>query len=81
MNFTVYIEDFMAEKVAAVAKIQGKTRNAIVREAIEEWCERHAISQWEPGFFDFEPIPNTPDFSEYRNEFKTSNEDTEDPLN
>lgn len=75
MNFTVYIEDFMAEKVIAVAKIQGKTRNAIVREALEEWYERHAISHWEPGFFDFEPISDLPDFSNYRLEFKPLKED------
>jgi len=78
MNFTIYIEDSTGQTITNVAHALGKTRNAIVREAIEEWCNKHAPTQWEPGFFDFEPITDCPNFSQYRHEFEK--QPSEDPL-
>lgn len=75
MNFTVYIENNLAERIMAVVQTQGKSRNAIIREALEEWCDRHVSVEWEPGFFDFEPIKNLPDFSHYRTELKSVDDD------
>lgn len=60
---------------SGVSRDQGKSPNAIVREALEEWCQRHANTKWEPGFFDFEPILDVPNFNEYRKEFKSIDED------
>ncbi len=75
MNVTIYIEDSIGYQVNHAAKHLGKTRNAIFREAIEEWCKKHTITQWEAGFFDFEPIKNCPDFTQYRHELEHPNED------
>lgn len=45
------------------------SKNSIVREALEEWINRHNLhSSWPPHFFDFEPIKEVPHFSAYRKE-------------
>lgn len=35
----------------------------------------HAVTLWEPGFFDFEPIKDCPDFTQYRYELEHPSED------
>ncbi len=75
MNITIYIENSIGYKINEAVKSTGKTRNAIFREAIEEWYKNHMNKQWEPGFFDFKPITDCPDFTQYRHELKKPNED------
>lgn len=74
MYFKVDIEDSIAEKISVIARLQGNTSEDIIRIALEEWYQRYAMSQWETGFFDFAPISDIPDFSKYRQEFGTLNE-------
>lgn len=75
MNFNVYVNRGMGEKITKVAKKMHRSRNSIVTEALEEWIDAHTPAQWPKNFFDFSPIKNVPDFKELRNELKDIPED------
>lgn len=78
MNFNVYLNKKTGEKISLIAKNLHRSRNSIINEALDEWVSRHYQSSWPPGFFDFEPIEDVPDFKSLRNDLK--NNVKEDPL-
>lgn len=41
MNINIYIEDQLEKALRQFALTEHKTRNAIIREAIFEWTQRH----------------------------------------
>lgn len=77
MNFNVYMNQKTGDRVKKIAKKLHRSRNSIINEALEEWLESHASSDWPKGFFDFSPIKDVPNFKAFRDEFK---EVPEDPL-
>lgn len=78
MNFNVYLNRETGAKVIEVAKLQHRSRNSIINEALEEWLQKHTKSKWPEGFFDFSPIEDIPDFKSYRKDLKDNI--PEDPL-
>lgn len=78
MNFNVYLNKETGEKVTRIAKTLRRSRNSIVKEALEEWLCKHTNTKWPKNFFDFSPIEDTPDFKSLRNDLKDNI--TEDPL-
>jgi Ribbon-helix-helix protein, copG family len=46
MNFNIYVEDSLAEKLERLSEQQGKKRNAIIREALEAWVARFTPNIW-----------------------------------
>lgn len=77
MNFNVYVNKNIGEKISKIAKASHRSRNSIVTEALELWLKEQRGSTWPEKFFDFDPIEDVPDFNAYRNELK---EMSEDPL-
>lgn len=76
MNFSVYLPQKIASKLSLLAQQNHTSKNAIIREALEEWFTHHySKSQWSPHFFDFAPVKDAPDFSSYRNELAPPKED------
>lgn len=76
MNFSVYLPQKIANKLSLLAQQHHTSKNAIIREALEEWFTHHyPKSQWSSHFFDFAPIEDVPDFSSYRNELAPPKED------
>ena len=75
MNFNVYLNKGLAERITRLAKNQQRSRNSIITEALEEWYRKHSTSTWDPGFFDFAPIEDVPDFKSLRAELDDANED------
>jgi predicted transcriptional regulator len=63
MNFNLYIDDATAQELDVAAKAENQTRNAAVRQAVQEWLARHRnarqwpqeILEWE-GFDGMEPF-------------------------
>ena len=76
MNLSVYLPSKLSSQLSLIAQQKHKSKNAIVKEALEEWLtHHHPRSSWPPHFFDFEPVEDAPDFSIYRNELAPPKED------
>lgn len=46
MNFSVHLSDEVVERLNRTAKETGKTRNAVIREAVDEWLNRRNRERW-----------------------------------
>lgn len=76
MNLSIYLPQKLVSKLSLVAQHHHLSKNAIVREALEDWLTHHyPPSNWPPHFFDFEAIKEAPDFSSYRHELSPPKED------
>ncbi|MBS0272281.1 MAG: CopG family transcriptional regulator [Proteobacteria bacterium] len=68
MNLSVYLPPKLETQLSLIAQQQRTSKNAIVREVLEEWLtHHHPRSSWPPHFFDFQAVKETPDFSSYKN--------------
>jgi len=76
MNLSIYLPPKLVTKLSLAAQQQHSSKNAIVREALEEWLAHHyPRSSWPPHFFDFQAVAEAPDFSSYRKELAPPKED------
>ena len=51
---------------------EHRSKNAIIREALEQWLsQHHPTSTWPSHFFDFKAVEEAPDFSLTRNELSS----------
>ncbi len=75
MNISIYLEDELSKKVRAQAKLLGKSRNAIIREAISEWLARRKTKHWPAAVLNFKGDPDFPRFESYRSELLPPKED------
>ncbi len=76
MNLSVYLPQKLASELSHIAEQQNTTRNAIVKEALEEWIMNHnPRSSWPVNFFKFEPVKEAGDFSIYRKDLSDPKED------
>lgn len=78
MNFNVYVKEEMGRRISKAARKFHRSRNSIINEALEEWLNRYESNEWPKGFFDFEAIPDCPDFKDFRKDL--SSDISEDPL-
>lgn len=46
MNFSIHIDDPLARTLDALARQSGKTRNALIREALRVFVARFGKTQW-----------------------------------
>ncbi len=46
MNFSVHLSDDLVERLNQTARESGKTRNALIREAVGEWLGRRRAAKW-----------------------------------
>lgn len=77
MHFNIYIDDTVGMKLNKLAKTSGKTRNALIREAIEEWVNQQTNPQWPDKILTFQGMKDFPPFESHR---KDLNESKEDPF-
>lgn len=76
MNVNVYLENELANQVSNIAKRVHKSRNAIIREALQEWVRRYQGKQWPDSILKFKGFSgHFTAFEEYRSELLTSVED------
>lgn len=68
MNFNIYIEDELAQKLETICQLTGKKRNSLIREALEAWLRQYPMEEWpnsiQKWIGDSQIIP----FESYRNE-------------
>jgi Arc/MetJ-type ribon-helix-helix transcriptional regulator len=68
MNFSLHLNDELVRRLNAMAQATGKSRNALIREAVEEWLERRARGQWPEAVLGFPGVPEAVPFEHARAE-------------
>lgn len=75
MNFNIYIDDQLGERLTEVAKTSKKSRNALIREAVALWLKTNEKSQWPEEVLKFEGIEDFPTFESHREDLATTKDD------
>ena len=75
MNFNVYIEEELGEKLKQVCQVTGKKRNAIVREALVAWLAENQLLTWSKLIDNFEGDKKIVPFESYLSELKPPTEE------
>lgn len=75
MNINIYIENKIGQQLRTQAKTLGKTRNAVIREALQYWLLHHQSRTWPPIILNFHGDPKFPRLESYRRELKKTKED------
>ncbi|PZD74938.1 hypothetical protein C1752_00632 [Acaryochloris thomasi RCC1774] len=68
MNFNVYVEDQLVERLELLAKQQGKKRNTIIREALEAWTTLNLPAAWPDNVLTYSGSTDGIVYESYRNE-------------
>lgn len=66
MNFNVYLDDPTVERLDALARKRGKTRNALIREAVAALLERGSGGGWPDAVLNWQGDPSAPAFEDAR---------------
>jgi len=75
MNFNIYLDDETGQQLNRVAKQAGESRNALVRQAVSEWLNRHGKSQWPDEVLAFKGVADLPRFEASRGRLKPPDAD------
>jgi ribbon-helix-helix CopG family protein len=70
MNFNIYLDDETGQKLNHVAEQAGETRNALIRQAVSEWLNRHGKPNWPDEVLAFKGIADMPLFEASRDRLK-----------
>jgi Arc/MetJ-type ribon-helix-helix transcriptional regulator len=70
MNFSVHFNDELVKRLNETAKAKGKTRNALIREAVTEWLERERPKKWPRSVMTFRGVRGFPRFEDERKNLK-----------
>ena len=62
MHFNIYLDDETGERLTAFARQTGESRNAVIRQAVQEWLARRGRSQWPQAVFSFAGGADMPAF-------------------
>jgi metal-responsive CopG/Arc/MetJ family transcriptional regulator len=68
MNFNIYIEDELVENLEYIAQKQGKTRNALIREAVRNYISNQKSYKWSEIIMSFQGVDEGITFESYRDE-------------
>jgi len=75
MNFNIYLDDKTGRQLSHVAKQEGESRNALVRQAVSEWLSRHGKSKWPDAVLAFDGMADMPPFEASRGRLKQPDAD------
>lgn len=70
MNFNIYLDDETGQRLNHAAKQSGENRNALVRQAVSEWLNRHGKPQWPEEVLAFQGMADMPPFEAGRDGIK-----------
>lgn len=70
MNFSVHLSDELVERLNQTAKESGKTRNALIREAVGAWFDRRRPAKWPAKVMNFGGVRGVKRFEENRKKLK-----------
>ena len=66
MNFSIHLSDTLAERLQQIAQETGRSRNALIREAVESWLASREQRRWPQEVLDFQGVPDTVPFEQDR---------------
>ncbi|HLD84763.1 MAG TPA: ribbon-helix-helix domain-containing protein [Coxiellaceae bacterium] len=75
MNINIYIEDQLGNKLNTQAKLLGKKRNALIREAIRYWLLQRKASRWPQRIRQFHGNPSFSRFNTDRDDLTPAKDD------
>ncbi len=77
MNINIYVENNLGQQLQEFAKTLHKSRNAIIREALQEWVAHHKALEWPPCILNFNGLKEskTPRFESTRRELTEPKDD------
>jgi predicted transcriptional regulator len=70
MDFSVRLSDELVERLNQTARESGRTRNALIREAVAEWLDRRRSGKWAAEVMNFRGIREIKRFEENRKKLK-----------
>ena len=70
MNFNIYLDDKTGQQLNQLAKQAGESRNALVRQAVSAWLNRHGKPQWPDEVLAFKGLAGMPRFESTRSRLK-----------
>ncbi|MBP7395000.1 MAG: CopG family transcriptional regulator [Zoogloea sp.] len=70
MNFNIYLDDETGQLLNKVAKKSGKSRNALIRQAVREWLKRQGKPQWPEEVLAFKGMADMPLFEASRDRLR-----------
>ena len=70
MNFSVHLNDELVERLNQAARESGKTRNALIHEAVAERFGRRWPAKWPAEVLNFRGIPRITRFEENRKKLR-----------
>jgi metal-responsive CopG/Arc/MetJ family transcriptional regulator len=73
MNFSLHLNDDLMRRLNALTQAMGQSRNALIREAIEEWLERQEHRRWPKEVLRFSGIPEAIPLEQSRADKSISN--------
>lgn len=75
MNFNVYIDKETVERLERLAKARRTSRNALIREAVEQLLDRAPDAGWPRAVLDFEGVAGTRPFERSRGKLRAPRRD------
>ncbi|MCF6191219.1 MAG: ribbon-helix-helix domain-containing protein [Cocleimonas sp.] len=75
MHFNIYLDDNLGERLIKATKESHKSRNALIREAVDLWLRTNENSSWPKQIMEFEGVADFPAFESYRDELKDVKDD------
>ncbi len=70
MNFSVHLNEELVRRLNEAAKESGKTRNALIREAVAEWLGHRRPGRWPAEVMNFCGIRGLKRFEQTRKNLK-----------
>ena len=77
MNFNLYLDDKTGLQLNQLAKRSGESRNALIRQALSDWLNKHDKPHWPDEVLAFQGMAGMPRFEAGRARLK---QPTADPL-
>lgn len=68
MHFNIYIDDDLSERLMKATADSPKSRNALIREAIDLWLNTYEKTHWPENILQFTGLKDFPAFESHRDE-------------
>lgn len=68
MHFNIYIDDDLSERLTQATADSPKSRNALIREAIDLWLTTHEKTRWPESVLQFKGLKDFPAFESLRHD-------------
>ena len=74
MTFSIYLDEKLTKRLNRAALESGKARNALIRQALEEWLAGRRPERWPEAVLAFQGVRGAPRFEKTRSRLKRPRE-------